>query len=89
VGGKSRNSWGFADLLGNVFEWTGDAAGPYPTTRVRDPLLQEGTDRVFRGGSWYSFARFVRAAYRGRDVPSYRWGLLGFRLARGQVAAPG
>lgn len=89
VGRRSRNAWGFADLLGNVFEWTGDAFADYPSARVSDPLLQEGSYRVIRGGSWGSIARWVRAAYRYYWHPSFRDGNLGFRLARGQVAAPG
>lgn len=87
VGQKAANKWGFHDLLGNAFEWTGDRFGDYPTGRVVDPLgPPKGSDRVLRGGSWYSFAQGVRAAFRNRSVPSDRWYNLGFRLARGQSA---
>jgi formylglycine-generating enzyme required for sulfatase activity len=37
--------------------------------------------RVYRGGSWYSSARFLRVAYRDWSHPSYRLSCLGFRLA--------
>jgi formylglycine-generating enzyme required for sulfatase activity len=85
VGGKEPNLWGFYDTLGNVLEWTGDRFGPYPTGRGVDPQgPAEGSYRVIRGGSWYSDARFVRAAYRYWYRPSSQSIRLGFRLARGQ-----
>ncbi len=87
VGQKAANRWGLHDLLGNVWEWTGDWFGAYPTGRVPDPPgPPEGSRRVFRGGSWDSLAQGVRAAYRNRHDPSDRWNSLGFRLARGQSA---
>ncbi len=87
VGKKAANKWGVHDLLGNVWEWMGDWYGGYPSGLTVDPIgPPEGTDRVIRGGSWYSDARFCRAAFRVRFVPSFRWIFLGFRLARGQSA---
>jgi len=85
--GKKANPWGFHDMLGNVFEWTWDSwQEEIPTTLVVDPLgPAQGAIRVFRGGSWYGNARYVRAAYRFGDQPSIRNSFLGFRLARGQV----
>lgn len=87
VGKKAANKWGFHDLLGNVSEWTGDWYGDYPKGRVVDPLgPPKGPFRVIRGGSWFSDARDVRAAYRYHVDPSNRWDNLGFRFARGQSA---
>ncbi|MCB1087259.1 MAG: SUMF1/EgtB/PvdO family nonheme iron enzyme, partial [Verrucomicrobiae bacterium] len=40
-----------------------------------------GSDRVFRGGSWSSYAWFCRAAFRSRNSPSIRGDYLGFRVA--------
>jgi formylglycine-generating enzyme required for sulfatase activity len=72
VGRKIPNPWGFFDLLGNVYEWTGDWFGAYPEGRVVDPVgPSNGMFRVLRGGSWDSHARIVRAAYRGRYGPSH------------------
>lgn len=82
---KAPNPWGLYDMLGNVWEWCGDWYGSYAGDTELDPKgSSQGARRVFRGGSWDTTARDVRAAYRSHDDPSYRWGDLGFRLARGQ-----
>ncbi len=85
VGKKQANAWGFHDLLGNVYEWTGDWKGDYSTERVVNPQgSPQGPNRVVRGGSWFTFARYVRAASRYWNLPGDRRDFLGFRLARGQ-----
>ena len=53
---KLPNAWGLYDMLGNVWEWTGDWYDTYPAT-VTDPLgAGAGSIRVNRGGSWIPFA---------------------------------
>ena len=42
---------------------------------------EEGSVRVFRGGSWGSSAWNCRSAIRFRYSPSYRYNGLGFRVA--------
>lgn len=84
---KKPNPWGLYDMLGNVYEWCEDKwnLDGYPGTKKReDPLGSVGSYRVFRGGSWLSLARLVRASSRYGDVPGYRYFSVGFRLARGQ-----
>ena len=82
VGGKSANSFGLFDMLGNVYEWTGDFAGAYPGT-VTDPTgPMTGSSTVFRGGSWYDIARGARAAFRIDDAAGDQGPIAGLRLAR-------
>lgn len=64
---------GFADLAGNVREWTASEDG-------------DGKTRVVRGGSWGdSLPSFLSASFRGMNLPVERFELTGFRCA----SAPG
>ena len=83
---KKPNPWGLYDMLGNVYEWCGDgweSGKVYEGGERVDPVISGGPFRVYRGGSWGSYARRVRAAYRLGGVPGYRHRSLGFRLSRG------
>ncbi len=86
VGLKKPNPWGLYDMHGNVWEscsdWYGRGLSGGP-----DPVGPgNGPDRVFRGGSWWSFPDYCRSALRGHDAPSVRNSYLGFRVARSQSA---
>ncbi len=91
VGLKAPNAWQLRDALGNVWEWTQDAAdweddkGLITDTYeagIVNPVSERGSLRVVRGGSWGSNARYCRSAYRNRLAPGLRSAYVGFRLVR-------
>ncbi|MDE0867344.1 MAG: formylglycine-generating enzyme family protein [Rubripirellula sp.] len=81
VGGKLPNAWGLYDMHGNAWEWCQDR-WDYPSGAVTDPTgPSSGSDRVYRGGSWYYTAGYCRSAHRYRHDPWYRSSNIGFRVS--------
>jgi formylglycine-generating enzyme required for sulfatase activity len=87
VGEYAPNAWGMHDLQGNVWEWCQDWWGyRLPGGSVTDPRgPASGTQRVLRGGGWYSAARACRSAYRAPGTPEYRGNEAGFRVVLAPV----
>lgn len=56
-----------------------------PDDLIHLDTVDNGPNRVNRGGSWNSNARNVRAANRNWNTPGNRNDNLGFRLARAQT----
>jgi formylglycine-generating enzyme required for sulfatase activity len=79
------NPWGLFEMHGNVLEWCADwYEEAYPKQAVTNPLgPDQGTSRVLRGGSWFSFGGYSRSALRSGSKPVNRGGGIGFRLAPG------
>jgi formylglycine-generating enzyme required for sulfatase activity len=81
-GGAS--SYGALDMSGNVWEWC--------QTKRRDSYEEPADEspggidrRVMRGGAFGHDRRDVRCAYRGRNLPDFRYLGVGFRV----VVSPG
>jgi formylglycine-generating enzyme required for sulfatase activity len=80
---KAPNAWGLYDMPGNVLEWTHDPCHHDLGAKAAvdpSPSVASSKGRVLKGGSWFSFVRLLRGAYRNcGDTHSY---ITGFRCAR-------
>jgi formylglycine-generating enzyme required for sulfatase activity len=74
--------YGVMDISGKVWEWVNDwyQADYYQSSPSRNPLGPEtGTQKVVRGGSWYSQLETFRSAARKSMIPFVDGEDLGFR----------
>jgi formylglycine-generating enzyme required for sulfatase activity len=80
--GASR--YGLLDVVGNVWEWTGDWQGPYHADQETDPKgPSTGERRVVRGGAFNGvLPSWVRPTQRYSDDPKAHSHAYGFRCAK-------
>ncbi len=84
VGQFPANPFGVYDMIGNVWEWTqdcyrGDYVGAPANGTAED--RDDCKNRVFRGGSFYSFIIYMRTSYRAADGSTRGNITQGFRIA--------
>jgi formylglycine-generating enzyme required for sulfatase activity len=85
VGQKLPNALGLYDMHGNVMEWVGDwySQSYYSISPGIDPVGPfVGTERVLRGGHWFSSTTWCRSSARHSRNPSQGDLVVGFRAAR-------
>ncbi len=82
VGSVAANGWGLYDMQGNVEEWVADGYKQYGTTAVKDPVGDEKSVRVIKGGYYgqTSSDSCKLIYFRTNDSQSSKTQYRGFRV---------
>ncbi len=79
------NAFGLYDMIGNVFEWTGDEWADFSGDAETDPIGGNSAElvlRSMRGGSYNERSDRMRISARLSENPEGALPFLGFRVAR-------
>jgi formylglycine-generating enzyme required for sulfatase activity len=85
VGSFPANAFGVFGMNGNAMQYVQDCWHPTYNGAPADGSVWDKTDcgmRVLRGGAWNSIPAFIRSADRVWMLPSARFNLVSFRVAR-------
>lgn len=86
VGTKAPNVLGLYDMSGNENEWCWDWSGAGSADAQTDPTGPlNGTDRVYRGGSWIETIYWCPVNRRRSLKPSQNDKKIGIRLCRSKL----
>ncbi|MDE0317336.1 MAG: SUMF1/EgtB/PvdO family nonheme iron enzyme [Candidatus Poribacteria bacterium] len=99
VGSYPPNRYGLCDMVGNIREWCLDAyqSDYYKHSAHQNPIAGDSIEtvlsnfltikksRVFRGGTWYYPAEYLRVSLRARDIPSFAVTSVGFRCVKAKL----
>lgn len=85
----AANGYGLYDMAGNVLEWVSDSwHDSYLGAPGDGSSWSSGGDasqRVLRGGNWFSDPWLLQVSFRQNTYPSYRNSVGGFRCARTEI----
>ena len=90
MGSFKPNAFGLFDMHGNVAEWVQDCEGYYSEAPNDGSAAIVSTvcRRIHRGGAYYKYAEYERAAARDWSGPGARENSIGFRVARDIAKTP-
>lgn len=82
IGSYSPNLFGLYDMGGNVREWCFDAyySDMYKSKKQDNPRNISGSDKIIRGGSWFTQLKESRITYRNYEIETYSDSQTGFRI---------
>lgn len=83
VGTFAANNYGLYDMAGNNWEWVWDRHARFPSNFQVNPTGPvTGSNRIFKGGSWFTKAERLTCAMRYPADPFTVFDDIGFRMIR-------